>query len=72
LLSAWYPARVAPDVPFVPKADILESLAGHPLATVVEDDDAGGDVFRAPEEPAGVDIFDNDREANLFAVPMSQ
>ena len=56
----------------MPKADILESLAGHPLATVVEDDDAGGDVFRAPEEPAGFDIFDNDREANLFAVPMSQ
>jgi hypothetical protein len=32
----------------------------------------GGDVFRAPEEPAEFDIFDNDSEANLFAVPMSQ
>ena len=44
----------------------------HPLTTVVEDDDAGADVFCAPEEPARFDIFDNDREANLFAVPMSQ
>ena len=38
-------------------------LAKHPLATVVEDDDAGADVFCAPGEPARFDIFDNDREA---------
>jgi hypothetical protein len=36
----------------------------RPLATAVEDDDAGAHEFCAPtEEPAGFDIFDNDREA---------
>jgi hypothetical protein len=35
----------------------------RPLATAVEGDDAGAHEFCAPtEEPAGFDIFDNDRE----------
>src|SRR5215470_19521289 len=42
-----------------------------PLATVVEDDDAGADVFRAPEEPARFDIFDNDREAKSIVQRIS-
>jgi hypothetical protein len=43
---------------------LRQQLARHPLAAVVEDDDAGADVFCAPtEEPAQFDIFDNDREA---------
>ena len=43
----------------------------HPLTTVVEDDDAGADVFCAPEEPARFDIFDNDREAKSIVQRIS-
>jgi hypothetical protein len=42
------------------------------LTTVVEDDDAGADVFCAPmEEPAAFDIFDNDREAKSIVQRIS-
>jgi hypothetical protein len=45
-------------------APTQEFLVRHPLATVVEDDNAGADEFCAPtEEPARFDIFDDDREA---------
>ena len=48
------------------------ALGLHPLAAVVEDDDAGADVFCAPtEEPARFDIFDNDREAKSIVQRIS-
>jgi hypothetical protein len=51
-------------VPLASRRSGSRIFGKHPLATAVEDDDAGAHEFCAPtEEPAGFDIFDNDREA---------
>jgi hypothetical protein len=53
-------------------ARAIQEILANQLATVVEDDDAGADVFCAPtEEPAVYDIFDNDREAKSIVQRIS-